>query len=63
MIELAEFEPIYRCIAVDPPWTPALHADNPRRRTKDKGGPQKHYPTLSLEEIKAFKIPAADQCH
>lgn len=53
----------YRCIAADPPWTPALHAKNPRRATKDKAGPQKHYKTLSLDEICELKPDAAPQCH
>lgn len=53
----------YRCIVSDPPWTPSLHADNPRRATKDKAGPQKHYATMPLEAIQAMAIPAADQCH
>lgn len=55
--------PPHRTIVMDPPWTPALHANNPRRATLDKSGPQKHYPTLSLVEIMNIRPPMADQCH
>lgn len=53
----------WRTVVADPPWTPALHANNPRRATLDKAGPQKHYPTLSLEEIKTIRPTLARQCH
>jgi len=53
----------YRCIICDPPWTPTLHASNPRRATLDKAGPQKHYRTMSLAEIMALQVPSAQQCH
>jgi hypothetical protein len=46
---LSDFLP--RTVVADPPWTPSLHANNPRRATLDKAGPQKHYETLSLEAI------------
>lgn len=53
----------YRAVVVDPPWTPTLHAHNPRRATVDKAGPQKHYPTMSLDAICALKPSLAKQCH
>jgi len=59
---LNEFDPIYRCIAADPPWTPELGSTWKTRFT-DKARPQKHYETMSLEEITALVIPAAKQAH
>lgn len=53
----------YRTVVVDPPWTPSLHANNPRRATVDKAGPQKHYKTLSLDEIIRIEPTLAEQCH
>jgi len=52
-----------RCIVADPPWRPSLHADNPRRATVDLAGPQKHYPTMLVEDICALRPASADQCH
>ena len=54
---------IYRTIVADPPWRPALHAHNPRRATLDKAGPQKHYPTMRVEEIERIVPPSARQSH
>ena len=53
----------FRAIVADPPWRPSLHADNPRRATVDKAGPQKHYPTMLLDDICKLSPPAAPQCH
>jgi N6-adenosine-specific RNA methylase IME4 len=46
----------------DAPWTPALGA-NWKTRFTDKARPQKHYPTMSVEEIAALTIPAERQAH
>jgi site-specific DNA-methyltransferase (adenine-specific) len=47
-----------RCYAViyaDPPWryTQQLHGH---------GGAEDHYPTMALEDIKAIRVPASDDC-
>jgi N6-adenosine-specific RNA methylase IME4 len=52
-----------RTVVADPPWTPSLHANNPRRATLDKAGPQKHYETLSLEAIISMGPETEDQAH
>lgn len=48
----------FRCIVADPPWQPTLHANNPRRKTLDFAGPQRFYPTMSVDGIAA--LPVAD---
>lgn len=53
----------YRTVVADPPWQPTLHANNARRKTRDKAGPQKFYPTMSLDEIAAIKPTLSDQAH
>ena len=53
----------YRTVVTDPPWQPTLHANNQRRKTIDKAGPQKFYETLPLEEIILLKPKMAKQCH
>lgn len=52
----------FRCIVADPPWTPSLGASWKTRFT-DKARPQKHYATLTLEEICAIIPPSAKQSH
>lgn len=47
----------------DPPWRPSLHANNPRRFTLDKAGPQKHYHTLSVDDIVGLRPETEDQAH
>jgi N6-adenosine-specific RNA methylase IME4 len=44
----------FELILVDPPWQFGS-PDSTR-------APEQHYPTMSLEEIKAMKLPAADDC-
>jgi len=53
----------FRCIVADPPWRPSLHADNPRRATLDLAGPQKHYPTMMVDDICGMVPPSEDKCH
>ena len=45
----------YAVIYADPPW---------RYNSKHHGygGAEDHYPTMALEEIKAIRVPAADDC-
>jgi N6-adenosine-specific RNA methylase IME4 len=47
----------YRTIVIDPPWPIEINDRDVR-----PGQVGMHYPTMSLEEIQAFKLPAADQC-
>lgn len=50
----------YACIAADPPW-PSMH----QRSTYHRGKPERHYPTMTLDEIKAMPVSeiAADDAH
>lgn len=45
----------YAVIYADPPWryTQKLHGH---------GGAEDHYPTMALEDIKAIRVPASDDC-
>lgn len=51
-----------RTIVADPPWTPALGATWATRFT-DKARPQKHYATLTVEQIEAMRPESAGQAH
>lgn len=53
---------LFKTIVADPPWEPALGASWATRFT-DKARPQKHYAVMSLEDIKAIRIPSAPQAH
>jgi len=53
----------WRTVVADPPWQPTLNANNSRRLTEDKAGPQKFYRTLSLAEIIALRPSLAEQSH
>ena len=49
--------PGYRAILVDPPWSFKVWSK------KGKGkSPEKHYPTMTFDELAALSIPAADDC-
>ena len=52
----------YRTVVADPPWSPSL-GSTWATATTDKARPQKHYGTLTLDEIKAAEPPAAKQAH
>ena len=52
----------YRTIVADPPWTPGL-SKTWSLPEKSKGRPQKHYQTLTLNEIIALKPPSEDKSH
>lgn len=52
----------YSTVVADPPWSPSL-GSTWATATTDKARPQKHYGTLSLEEIKALAPPVAKQAH
>lgn len=52
----------YRTLVADPPWAPAL-GSTWRTRFTDKARPQKHYPTMALDEIAALRPPTAAKAH
>jgi N6-adenosine-specific RNA methylase IME4 len=47
----------FSVIYIDPPWEVVTYSD----RGKDRG-PERHYPTMTIERIRALRIPAADDC-
>lgn len=50
----------YRTIVADPPW-PSMH----QRSTYHRGKPERHYPTMPIEDIQALPVSewAADDAH
>lgn len=52
----------YRTVVADPPWTPEL-GKTWATRFSDKGRPQKHYETMTLDDICALAVPVAEQSH
>ena len=52
---------VYRTVVADPPWQPGLGGSWGART--DKGRPQRFYPTMPLEDIKALTVPSAPQAH
>lgn len=52
----------FRCVVADPPWAPSLGATWKTRFT-DKARPQKHYDTLTVEEICKLVPPTEKQAH
>lgn len=57
-----ELAPAYKTVVVDPPWQPEL-GQSWRSRLRDKAGPQRFYPTLTLEQIISLRPCLADQAH
>jgi len=53
---------LFRCIVADPPWTPTLGSSWKTRFT-DKARPQKHYDTLSVQDMCEMTPPSAAQAH
>jgi N6-adenosine-specific RNA methylase IME4 len=49
---------LYGCILADPPWSFKVYSEI----TGQDRGACNHYPTMTLAEIKALKIPAAKDC-
>jgi N6-adenosine-specific RNA methylase IME4 len=47
----------YRTVVIDPPWPIEINDRDVR-----PGQVGMHYPTMTVEEIAAFKLPAAEQC-
>lgn len=52
----------YKTIVIDPAWTPE-QGSTWKTRFTDKARPQKHYKTLSLEELKKIELPIEKQAH
>ena len=55
----------YKCIVADPPWQPTMAKINSPASGigAPKASPQRHYKTLSVEEIKLFKPPSMKKSH
>lgn len=47
---------LYNVIAIDPPWQYANRADDVTHRARNP------YPSMTIEDIKALEIPAAEDC-
>jgi N6-adenosine-specific RNA methylase IME4 len=50
-------QPVYGVIYIDPPWRFDVRSE----AGMDKS-PENHYPTMTLDDIRALEIPAADDC-
>lgn len=48
----------FATIVADPPW-PSMH----QRSTYHRGKPERHYPTMPVDDIAAMSIPAAADAH
>lgn len=55
----------FRTIVADPPWRPTMASINGPASGigAPKASPQRHYATLSLDEISALRPPSSDQAH
>lgn len=51
---------LFKTVVADPPWTPIMSVINGKA---PKASPQKHYSTLSLEDICKYAPPLAKQAH
>lgn len=56
-VSLASEKKLYGVIYADPPWRFETYSENGMDRSADN-----HYPTMSLIDIAALKVPAADDC-
>lgn len=56
-VSLASENKLYGVIYADPPWRFETYSENGMDRSADN-----HYPTMSLIDIAALKVPAADDC-
>ncbi len=48
----------FATIVADPPW-PSMH----QRATYHRGKPERHYPTMTVDDIAAMDVPAAPDAH
>ena len=55
--KLTEDTMVYGVIYTDPPWTFETYSEAGKDRSAEN-----HYPTMTLDDIRAMKIPAADNC-
>lgn len=55
--ELTDTEMVYGVIYSDPPWHFEVRSENGMDRSAEN-----HYPTMSLDDIRGLKIPAAKDC-
>jgi len=55
----------YKCIVADPPWQPTMAIINSPASGigASKASPQRHYKTMTVEEIEKISVPSADKCH
>jgi len=55
----------YRCVVADPPWQPIMAKINSPASGigAPKASPQRHYKTLSVDEIIQFKPPSMKKSH
>jgi len=55
----------YRTIVADPPWQPVMAIINSPASGvgAPKASPQRHYPTMSMQDIAALQVPAAEKAH
>lgn len=55
----------FRCVVADPPWLPTMALVNSPASGigAPKASPQRHYKTMSVEEICALRPPSATQSH
>ena len=52
----------WKTVVADPPWQPTMGSSWNSRMT-DKAGPQRFYPTMTVDEIIALRPRLADQAH
>lgn len=57
--------PRYRTIVADPPWLPEMALINSPASGigASKASPQRHYQTMTVEQIEALNVPSAKQAH
>ena len=55
--KLENTDSVYGVIYTDPPWTFETYSENGKDRSAEN-----HYPTMTLEDIRDMKIPAAENC-
>lgn len=55
----------YACIVADPPWLPTMAIINGPASGigASKASPQRHYATMSVDQIEAIDVPSAKQSH
>ncbi len=56
---------LFKCIVADPPWLPTMSIINGPASGigAPKASPQRHYPTMSVEDIEQLDVPSASKSH